>query len=93
MEVSLLRRRAFVTGVLAAAAAFAQQPGQPVPVTVDNFIRAETDMYFGNAIEDTGSIGKFFNRREVMAVDRQTVIRRTVTLCIRRQSSTWTRGR
>jgi len=64
-----------VTWILAGAAAFAQQPGQSVPVTVDNFIRAETDMYFGNAIKDAGGIGKFVHRREVMSVDHQTVIR------------------
>ena len=61
--------------VAVCAAALAQQNGKPVPVTVDNFPRAETDMYFANAIKDSGGIGKFVHRREVMSVDHQTVIR------------------
>lgn len=52
----------------------AQAPGAPVPVTVDNFIRAETDLYFGNAVKD-GAFGKFIHRREPAAIDNQTVIR------------------
>lgn len=46
----------------------------PVPVTVDNFIRAETDVYLGNMTKD-GSFGKFLHRREPAAIDQQTVIR------------------
>lgn len=44
------------------------------PVTVDNFVRAETDLYFGNIIKD-GGFGKFVHRREPAAIDNQTVIR------------------
>ena len=47
----------------------------PVPVTVDNFIRAETDHYFSNAQKDAGGLAKFAHHRELMSVDRQTVIR------------------
>jgi hypothetical protein len=46
-----------------------------IPVTVDNFIRAESDLYFGHAIDDAGGIGRFFHHREPMAIDKQTVIR------------------
>jgi hypothetical protein len=46
-----------------------------VPVTADNFNRAETDMYFGSTIKLAGGIGKFDHRREVMPIDQQTVIR------------------
>ena len=46
----------------------------PVPVTVDNFIRAETDLYFGNIVKD-GGLGKLIHRREPAAIDNQTVIR------------------
>jgi len=70
-----VRRSLLVTCALAGAAAFAQQPGQPVPVTIDNFTRAETDLYFGNAVKDSSGVGKFVHRREVMSVDHQTVIR------------------
>ena len=53
----------------AVPSALAQQP-----VTVDNFIRAETDMYFGGIVKD-GAFGKFTHRREPVNVDKQTVIR------------------
>jgi hypothetical protein len=60
----------------AVAAAQAQSPaGQPVPVTVDNFIRAETDMYFAVTIKQAGGIGKFEHKREPVAIDTQTVVR------------------
>jgi hypothetical protein len=47
----------------------------PVPVTVDNFSRAESDLYFGNGIKDAGGTGKLFHHREPMAIDKQGVIR------------------
>jgi len=48
----------------------------PIPVTVDNFVRAETDLYFGGLVKDSGgSLGTFNHRREVASVDHQTVIR------------------
>ena len=53
----------------AVPSALAQQP-----VTVNNFIRAETDMYFGGIVKD-GAFGKFTHRREPVDVDKQTVIR------------------
>lgn len=45
------------------------------PVTADNFQRAESDLYFGNAIKDAGGPGKFHHRREPMPIDHQVVIR------------------
>ncbi|WP_441243275.1 DUF1254 domain-containing protein [Tardiphaga sp. 768_D3_N2_1] len=58
------------------SAAQAQSPtGGSVPVTADNFVRAETDLYFGGVIKDAGGIGKFFHNREPTPIDRQTVIR------------------
>ena len=45
-----------------------------VPVTVENFIRAESDLYFGNVVKD-GGFGKFLHRREPAAIDNQTIIR------------------
>jgi len=44
-------------------------------VTVDNFTRAESDLYFGNAAEDAGGPGKLHHRREPMQIDHQVVIR------------------
>ena len=45
------------------------------PVTVDNFARAETDLYLGSAVKDAGGIGKFLHHREPMNIDKQVVIR------------------
>jgi hypothetical protein len=61
--------------LLATPAAYAQSTaGDAVPVTLDNFIRAESDLYMGNMVKD-GSFGKFLHRREPAAIDNQTVIR------------------
>jgi len=46
-----------------------------VPVTVDNFVRAESDLYFGNATKDAGGTGEFFHHRSVTPIDKQPVIR------------------
>jgi hypothetical protein len=45
-----------------------------VPVTADNFVRAESDTYFA-ALEKEGGLGKFYHRREPAAIADQTVIR------------------
>jgi hypothetical protein len=52
-----------------------QSEGSATPVTVDNFIRAETDLYFRGILKDSGAIGKFLHRREPARIDNQTVIR------------------
>jgi len=44
-------------------------------VTADNFNRAETDLYFASAANEAGGVGKFLHRRDVMPVDKQTVVR------------------
>src|SRR3954469_473040 len=72
-------------GLLLAAVntlAFGQaQPGQQasssnrVPVTADNFTRAESDSYFANIVKQSGGLGRFFHRRKVEPVDNQIVIR------------------
>src|SRR6266436_67765 len=60
----------------AASPAWAQKPsGDSIPVTVDNFIRAESDLYFRGILKDSGAIGKFLHRREPARIDNQTVIR------------------
>jgi hypothetical protein len=45
-----------------------------IPVTVDNFPRAESDVYMANAIKD-GDFGKLKHNREPTPIDKQTVIR------------------
>ena len=50
------------------------QSTNAAPVTVDNFVRAETDLYMGNIVKD-GGFGKFNHRREPATIENQTVIR------------------
>ncbi|MFD1554994.1 DUF1254 domain-containing protein [Paraburkholderia silviterrae] len=45
-----------------------------IPVTVDNFVRAESDMYF-SAVAGQGGFGKFVHYRELMPIDKQAVVR------------------
>lgn len=64
--------------IISFAFAFASQAGAETakPVTVDNFARAESDLYFGNAVKDSGGrTGSFNHHREPMAIDHQAVIR------------------
>jgi hypothetical protein len=69
-------RYALALALAAINGARAQAPaGNAVPVTVDNFTRAESDLYFGGILKDSGAIGKFFHRREPARIDSQTVIR------------------
>ena len=46
-----------------------------IPVTVDNFIRAESDTYIGNLAKESGSLGKLFHHREPAPIDSQNIIR------------------
>lgn len=53
----------------------AQAPaGDPVPVTVDNFVRAESDRYFTMVVRQNG-FGKFFHRRELPPPDSNIIVR------------------
>jgi hypothetical protein len=45
-----------------------------IPVTADNFNRAESDLYFRNVVKD-GGFGKFSHKRDVTPIDEQMVIR------------------
>ena len=47
---------------------------QPVRVTADNFIRAETDKTF-DGVSQQGGFGNFFNYREMSPLDKQLVQR------------------
>ena len=47
---------------------------QTIPVTVDTFVRAETDRYFKQRFEQ-GAFGKFHHERGPVDVDKQLVIR------------------
>ena len=48
---------------------------ETVPVGVENFVRAESDLYFGNIARSKGSFGKLAHEREPASIDRQDVIR------------------
>src|SRR5262245_18428405 len=68
-----------VTALVAVAVAQAQPgpksaAGSAVPVTVENFVCAETDMYFGVTVK-RGGFGKFYHSRELTPIDKQDFIR------------------
>jgi hypothetical protein len=68
---------ALALAVSAASDVRAQQPsaGDAVLVTADNFVRAESDLYFGNIVK-RGGFGKFDHNRDLAAVDdKQLVVR------------------
>jgi len=48
---------------------------ETVTVGVENFTRAESDLYFGNIIKSKGAFGKLAHDREPASVDHQDVIR------------------
>lgn len=72
------------TFIIAAAISMAGIPGLPaaraqtatpsVPVTVGNFIRAESDTYFKGTVE-AGAFGKLQHRRTIASIDKQDVVR------------------
>ena len=69
---------AFVIGVAPALAAnsAAPPPAAPaaVPVTPDNFPRAETDLHFSGLVKEAG-LGKFRHQRAPAALDKQRAAR------------------
>lgn len=70
MKVSILAASLIWINAIASA-----QSGKPVPVTLDNFARAESNLYISGLIKDSGGIGIFSHRREPATIDKQTVIR------------------
>lgn len=64
----------FAAGTLVIAGATQAIAADPVTVGVDNFVRAESDMYLASMVKD-GAFGKFLHRREPASIDNQTVIR------------------
>jgi hypothetical protein len=68
IQIDLLAAVLLIAGLSPANAA------EPVQVTIDNFIRAESDMYFAKFAKDYG-LGKVGHERELASIDNQTVIR------------------
>jgi hypothetical protein len=60
---------------MSAAQRQAPQADDAVPVTVENFVRAETDLYFSSVALREGGFGKFEHHRELSPIDNQTIIR------------------
>src|SRR5215470_10770713 len=66
-------RSLFLLLALTSGAASAQAGGsRPIPVTPDNFNRAESDLEFGSVVKD-GGFGKFVHRRELAPIDASAV--------------------
>jgi len=66
-----------VASLLAAtgSVALAQTPSDTaVPVAIDNYNRAQTDVYFGQTVK-AGAFGKFRHGRELAPIDRRGIIR------------------
>ena len=64
----------FLAALLTTSAFATLADEKPVPVGVDNFIRAETDTYFGRWVRQ-GAFGKLDHRREMTPIDKQDVVR------------------
>ncbi|MFZ0623714.1 MAG: DUF1214 domain-containing protein [Pseudolabrys sp.] len=77
MKTALDSCASLLTAVLLVAApiAYAQTAAGPlIPVTADNFNRAESDLYFSRIVKN-GGFGKFEHTREPAPLDKQTIIR------------------
>jgi len=67
-------RTPWIAGLAAALATPAFAQAAPQKVDVDNFVRAESDMYIANFAKE-GGLGKLLHRRQPASIDNQTVIR------------------
>jgi para-nitrobenzyl esterase len=47
---------------------------KPIVVDVSNFVRAESDLYFGRYVT-RGAFGKFFHERTMTPIDKQEIVR------------------
>lgn len=63
-----------VCGAMQVSAQTAGSSTPAVPVTVDNFVRAESDMEFAAIVKQNG-LGRFGHHRELAPLDRQIVVR------------------
>lgn len=73
MNITALSWTLILTLTLTLSSTQAQPPSSnPVPVTPDNFVRAETDMYFGIFVK-RGALGKFYHFRDFPPLDDPVV--------------------
>lgn len=75
-QAFILTMLASTTFTVAASAHAGESKPQSenVPVTVDNFVRAESDLYIGSLAKQ-GGLGKLLHRRQAADIEHQTVIR------------------
>jgi para-nitrobenzyl esterase len=62
---------------IVAGSGAAQTPavgGKPIVVDVSNFVRAESDLYFGRYVA-RGAFGKFLHERTMTPIDKQEIVR------------------
>jgi len=72
MVVSAITMSAVIS--MSPATAAQSLPGPAVPVTLDNYNRAQADVYFAGAVKN-GALGKFFHGRALAPVDQRGIIR------------------
>lgn len=73
MRKTLALSAAIVLSAVSIARAQAPE-SKPTPVTVENFARAESDLYFSGIVKN-GGFGKLDHTREPAPLDKQTIIR------------------
>ena len=72
----MLRAQKITVAILSflAIVCAAHAQSNPVSVTADNFVRAESDQEMAKIVKADG-FGKFFHNRELAPVDQQIVVR------------------
>jgi len=61
--------------VILAAVMAPAQAAQPVKVTPQTYIRAETDRQFGEGVKMAGGVNRLFHFRSPTPLDKQNVVR------------------
>ena len=74
MKLKQIIPAVLIAALTSSSTASAQAQDKPVPVTVKNFQRAESDLYFGNFVKQ-GGFGKLFHYRTPTPIDKQDVVR------------------
>jgi para-nitrobenzyl esterase len=65
---------AVLTAMFTALAQTAVVGQKPTPVNYRNFVRAESDLYFGRYVK-RGAFGKFLHERAMTPIDKQEIVR------------------
>jgi hypothetical protein len=73
--LALIAAALVLAAPLPASAQGQSSAGGPIPVTVETFVRAETDLYISAVAVKEDGFGKFEHHREVSPVESQTIIR------------------